>query len=259
MPTKTVMLLFTRHRGADMNKTEHKDGSTALVISIKRPHQKIAEFLISRGADLNKQDKYGRSPLFVAIDDKFYRRESFMFITKLLVDRGADVNIAIVDGASPLFIAVLDDSHMELLNTLIDAGANVNKANKDGMTPIHIAAEVGKEDAVAILLRNGANMYVLTNDSEMPIDIAAECEHRKTVWLLVHTCILDVAIALEAFDLPAYVLLWTINWLPHIDKKEHSEKKKITLIQNIVNSIRRVKNARISSAESNANKRVKQN
>jgi hypothetical protein len=69
------------------------------------------------------------------------------------------------------------------------------------------------------------------------------CERNvKMRWCVIHPLIVDIVIALASapLNLPAYVLLWIIDWLPHLERA-HSELKKIRLIANVIESIRRVK------------------
>ena len=59
-------------------------GLTALHYAAGAGHKEIAEFLISKGADLNVRDNDGSSPLHNATDYKE--------IVELLIAKGADVN-----------------------------------------------------------------------------------------------------------------------------------------------------------------------
>jgi hypothetical protein len=56
----------------------------------------------------------------------------------------------------------------------------------------------------------------------------------------MHAQILDIVIAMAPLDLPTYILLWIIEWLPRGTERS-SELQRISLITNIVKSIRRVK------------------
>jgi hypothetical protein len=53
-----------------------------------------------------------------------------------------------------------------------------------------------------------------------------------------HPDIIDICLALAPFDLPPYVLLEIIDWLPQFEKVSHH--KKIHLIQSVWNSIRKI-------------------
>ena len=51
--------------------------------------------------------------------------------------------------------------------------------------------------------------------------------------------IIGICLALAPLNLPPYVLLWIIDWLPRYDLLSHH--KKIQLIESVVKSIRKVK------------------
>jgi hypothetical protein len=51
--------------------------------------------------------------------------------------------------------------------------------------------------------------------------------------------IIGICIALSSFELPPYVLLWIIDWLPNYDRLSHH--KKIQLIESVRNSIWKIR------------------
>ena len=54
-----------------------------------------------------------------------------------------------------------------------------------------------------------------------------------------HPDIIGICLALAPLDLPPYVLLWIVDWLPRYDLLSH--RKKIHLIESVVRSIRQLK------------------
>ncbi len=67
-----------------------------------------------------------------------------------------------------------------------------------------------------------------------------QSEHRQKI-------IKDICIAFASFDLPPYVLLEIIDWLPNMDYEKHF--KKISLIISMRNSIRKIQEKRIKLDE----------
>jgi len=63
----------------------------------------------------------------------------------------------------------------------------------------------------------------------------------KLRWKRVHAEILQTVIALAPHNLPTYVLLWIFNWFPYWTRV-HSDFLRVSLISNIIESIRRIKN-----------------
>ena len=62
---------------------------------------------------------------------------------------------------------------------------------------------------------------------------------RKNIeYSLISSQIIDVCIAFAAFDLPPYVLLEIVDWLPFFEYVDH--KKKIDLIINLKKSISKI-------------------
>jgi ankyrin repeat protein len=74
-----------------------------------------------------------------------------------LLKEGADVNKANNDGTSPLFVASCN-GHCDVVEALLCGGADVNKARNDGMTPLIMASCNGHCDVVEALLRGGADV-----------------------------------------------------------------------------------------------------
>jgi len=61
----------------------------------------MVKYLVEHGADINKEDHYGKTPFFKACHGG---NEP---IVKYLVERGADINKESEDGLTPLFHACL--------------------------------------------------------------------------------------------------------------------------------------------------------
>ena len=74
----------------------------------------------------------------------------------LLMTAGADVNKADIDGWTPLLVAS-DKGRTEIVKLLIEKGADVNKPeNILGMTPLNWAAYRGHKEIVKLLIAAGA-------------------------------------------------------------------------------------------------------
>jgi len=68
----------------DINIQHEKYGWTLLHMTIRRNEREMIEYLLDKGADINKVDGVGWTPLMEAIMD------NYADLCKLLVDAGAD-------------------------------------------------------------------------------------------------------------------------------------------------------------------------
>merc|ERR1719399_2718364 len=82
--------------------------------------------------------------------------------TRLLYE-GADVNRADEDGWTPLLIAC-QHGHVDRARNLLDKGAAVDRAQKQGATPLYIACQNGHVDAARLLLEKGAEVDRASGD-----------------------------------------------------------------------------------------------
>ena len=89
----------------------------------------LVDVLIKRGANLNTEDKGGRTPLTTSVIAKRHN------VTLELLKLGADINRPGIDGLTPLQLAVkcLD---IDVFKILIHAGANVDAINIRGQSTL---------------------------------------------------------------------------------------------------------------------------
>lgn len=159
--------------GADPD-SEDPDRETPLLLALMNLHFDTAAVLIEGGADVDKWDLFGRTPIYMAADvstlpvkgngamavipstDKL----TALDVARMLLERGANPNIQLkrrppyrdvpqdrggdamlAQGATPLLRAARagDDKFAALL---LEYGALVDLSNKDGITPLMAAAGV---------------------------------------------------------------------------------------------------------------------
>ncbi|HEX7081563.1 MAG TPA: ankyrin repeat domain-containing protein [Gammaproteobacteria bacterium] len=157
--------------GADIDITD-PDRTTPLNLAIYNGHFDFAKALIEAGADVNKWDFAGRTPLYHAVDlhtPPSNARNALlhgdetdaMDLIRLLLDRGADPNIQLKHrpqfrdavfergtdvmlstGATPLLRAARAGD-TEVVRLLLEHGAIAELPNQYGVTPFMAAAGVG--------------------------------------------------------------------------------------------------------------------
>ena len=94
------IIKYLIEHGANINKEDRK-GETPLFNVCRNGNEIIVKYLVKHGADVNKENKYGKTPLF---DACFSGNEK---IVKYIVEHGAEINKEILNGETPLFEACL--------------------------------------------------------------------------------------------------------------------------------------------------------
>jgi quinoprotein dehydrogenase-associated probable ABC transporter substrate-binding protein len=108
-------------------------------------------FLLGKGADVNKLNDQGYSPLHTAARNRASR------LMELLLDNKADPNLPDNDGVSPLVHAI-NRNHVPSVQLLLAHGAAINAHDKKGYTPLEIAVGEDKLFAAKALIEAGADV-----------------------------------------------------------------------------------------------------
>ncbi|MBZ8179093.1 ankyrin repeat domain-containing protein [Oscillatoria salina] len=153
-------------QGGNVNLLGYRD-VTLLQMAAWNNQLEIAQLLIDSGAEVNDQDKYGRTPLHFAASNSDADK-----LVEFLIERGAELNVVargnlIFDGdgktrhGTPLHIAV-GYNCLNIAEILINQGADVNARCNDlgGDTPLHdaVSGRIARFDVVELLIANGADV-----------------------------------------------------------------------------------------------------
>ena len=109
------------------------------------------------------------TPLYLTATEDSYNPA----LTQMLISKGADVNKANRNGETPLYRAAANGLS-DVVSLLISKRADVNKANRNGETPLYRAAANGLSDVVWRLIFERADINRKNNKSETPLDIARQ-------------------------------------------------------------------------------------
>jgi hypothetical protein len=118
---------FLVNHGADVNK-QNSQGVTPLMFSVMAFNDTdLLEFLLKHKANLSHKDMAGNTPLSGAV------AMGKLKAVKTLLENGADPDEATSKGFTPVMIAVLSN-RAEILKLLLNAGADINKPHPKGWT-----------------------------------------------------------------------------------------------------------------------------
>ena len=131
--------------------TGHAQSDASLADRIQSGDRNAALEIISRGADVNRAQPDGTTPLHWAV----YRVDREL--VEELLTRGAAADVVNRFGASPLAEAV-KIADADLVSLLLDAGAGANVANDDGQTALMLAARTGAVEVAELLVGHGAEV-----------------------------------------------------------------------------------------------------
>ena len=173
---KMLLKICDEKHGQQMMKLDQrtKDGNTPLIDAIQCNNGGIVRLLLQHGANVNKKNNFGSSPLSVAAV------LGHLEIVFILLEFGALVECRSIEPSlSPLALAAIE-GHVEIVKTLASHGADVNticSLNGDIFTPLIFATDVSNVDMVKTLLYCNVNVSMtdLTGAGALLVAIRTGC------------------------------------------------------------------------------------
>lgn len=168
---------FTKQR-VTVNFRDY-DRRTALHVAASEGHLKMVEFLIEKGAHINRSDRWGGSPL-----DDAHRHVQYL-VARYLRDHGATTGSA--DQTNNLITACasgdIDEVKM-LLRNKEGSKLAIQKGDYDKRTPLHLACGEGHIKIVELLLNAGADINAKDRWGGTPLADAVRSQNAMLVnWL----------------------------------------------------------------------------
>ncbi|KAK0582599.1 hypothetical protein LWI29_027488 [Acer saccharum] len=160
--------------GADPNKTDY-DGRSPLHLAASRGYEDIAHFLIQGGVDINIKDKFGNTPLLEALKNGHDR------VASLLVKEGVSLDI---DEAGSFLCTAVIRGDSDFLKRVLSNGIDPNKKDYDHRTPLHVASSEGLYLMAKLLLDAGASVFSKDRWGNTPLDEARICGNKNLIKLL---------------------------------------------------------------------------
>eukprot|EP00095_Tigriopus_kingsejongensis_P005319 maker-scaffold123_size333416-snap-gene-2.16 protein:Tk05319 transcript:maker-scaffold123_size333416-snap-gene-2.16-mRNA-1 annotation:"protein phosphatase 1 regulatory subunit 12a isoform x3" len=215
----------------------------------------MVEFLVQRGADVNRGDNEGWTPLHATASC------GFISIARYLIDHGANVSAVNNDGELAIDIAESDDMEI-LLQKEIDArGIDCEESrnteerlmledarqwlnskqfkdqphSKTGATALHVAAAKGYIKVMSLLIQGGATTNAQDLDGWTPLHAAAHWAQREACELLCENYSnMDIKnyVGQTCFDVADPDV---IRLLEDLKKKQNTLQKDRPEIRNLIN------------------------
>jgi len=152
------------------------DRRTPLHIASSEGHLDICKLLLSRGAKINRSDRWGLAPL----DDA--HRHQHGEIVQFLQQNGGKF------GSSSLNINLISacvEGDVEEVSSLLEYGQiDINSSDYDRRTPLHIAASEGQSEIVQLMCEKGADVNAKDRWGSRPLDGAVLANSRVCIALL---------------------------------------------------------------------------
>ncbi|XP_055738150.1 transient receptor potential cation channel subfamily A member 1b [Salvelinus fontinalis] len=148
-------------------------------------HTELAEYLISKGADIDYIDCKGLSPLLLATNCGAWRTVA------LLLSKGANVNIKDKSGCNFLHLAILQPKGLKNLSRDILQHSSVkdllSNEDNEGCTPLHYACRLGIHESVKNILVLQVSLDRKSKDKKSALHFAAQYGRVNTCQRLLET------------------------------------------------------------------------
>jgi len=159
-----IKLLISK--GANVN-VQDRGGFTPLNYSIWLDYGDIAELLINNGADVNAEDTRGLTPYYWAV---MHGRKD---VVELLTAKGATA-------VSTIHLAARAGD-LEQVKAFIEEGTDINAKDKSGATPLFSAVLADDNDVAKLLIAKGADVNAKLEDGATPLHVVLSLGKKDVV------------------------------------------------------------------------------
>ncbi len=167
-------------KGADVNAC-NSYGKTALMMLAERrdvDNLALAKMLISNQADIDLRDEGGRTAFMFAIGEDNYKMADFLLLN------GANVNVKDISGDNALIYYASNYEGLadkKIVDFLILKGIDINAQNNLGKTALMMAAKRDNYELVQYLCEKGADVGIKDVNGMTALMWAASRERQKIV------------------------------------------------------------------------------
>ena len=156
-------------------------GISPLMKSIRHGRLDTANYLLSKGADVNHVSDNGNTPLLLACGNRVSFKEG---VISLLIEKGARVDQKNARGESCLIQAVRH-GNIALFDELAANNADIELTNKQGRSALHIGAEKGAVAFIEKLISIGASREIKDRSGNTPLLLAISFDKKQAIYTLV--------------------------------------------------------------------------
>lgn len=160
--------------GADPNKKDY-DGRTPLHLAASKGHKDVTLFLIQEGGEVNISDNFGNTPLLEAI------KNGHDNIASLLVKEGGSLKI---DDAGSFLCSSVARGDIDFIRRILSNGIDPNSKDYDFRTPLHVATSQGSYIIAKLLLEAGASVLSKDRWGNTPLNEARLSGNKILIKLL---------------------------------------------------------------------------
>ncbi len=170
-------------KGADVNAAARGGGKsipgyTPLMAACNHGDRGMVLLLLEHGANPNSVDEYGRSALWLSLENSQFE------ILDILLGHGANIDLKDKEGRT-LLMECLSWERYEMFQWLLEHGAKTDVRDNEGRTALMLAAAEGKKVAARILLEAGAAVEARDNKGWTALAAAALAGQRDMVKFLI--------------------------------------------------------------------------
>jgi ankyrin repeat protein len=170
-------------KGVDINVTS-RQGRTAIINASLNKHYECVSFLISAGADIDKQDQTCFNPFLLSC------LNNDLTLLRLVLPANPNLDLLTRFGGVGITPAS-EKGHVEIVRELLEkTEMNVNHTNFVGWTPLLEAIVLNdggdkQQQIVKLLLDHGANPHMTDKYGKKPLELAKEKGYTEIAALLV--------------------------------------------------------------------------
>ena len=175
---KTIRLFLNAKEYLKSTERKHFELNKCLFVCTSEGLEKISEYLVENGADVNAKDRQNKTAMIHASES------GRLEMVKCLVKNGADVNAKDNLNDTALMAASFN-GHLETVKYLVENGAQLNAKREDGVTELMYASERGHLEMVKYLVEKGANVNATDIFNRTASTMASERGHLEIVKRLV--------------------------------------------------------------------------